>query len=98
MLFYWRPGCPFCMALNRGLVKRGVALDKRNIWDDPDAAARVRKLADGNETVPTVVVGEAAMVNPGVKQVLAAISREAPELAPPVKAGRGPVRRLLGRD
>jgi hypothetical protein len=85
------------MALSRGLQKRAVPLDKRNIWDDPDAAAQVRELAGGNETVPTVVVGQSAMVNPGVRQVLDAISREAPELGPPAKARRGPLRRLLGR-
>ncbi len=97
MLFYWRPGCPFCFALHRRLQKRGVPLNKRNIWDDPNAAARVRELADGNETVPTVVVGQTAMVNPGVRQVLHAISREAPELGPPAGARTGPIRRLLGR-
>lgn len=43
-----------------------------NIWDDPEAAAFVRSVARGNETVPTVAVGEIAMVNPSVKDVLAA--------------------------
>jgi mycoredoxin len=28
-----------------------------NIWEDPQAAARVRSVANGNETVPTVFVG-----------------------------------------
>jgi glutaredoxin len=97
VLFYWRPGCPFCFALNRRLQKRGVPLNKRNIWEDPDAAARVRELADGNETVPTVVVGQTATVNPGVTQVLDAINREAPELGPPAKTRAGPIKRLLGR-
>jgi glutaredoxin len=43
-----------------------------NIWDDPDAAAFVRSVADGNETVPTVVVGDRAMVNPSFQAVVAA--------------------------
>ncbi len=71
--FYWRPGCPFCMMLERSLKKAKLPLDKRNIWDDPDAAAFVRSVANGNETVPTVKVGEAFMVNPSAKEVIAAL-------------------------
>ena len=74
--FYWRPGCPFCMMLERGLGKANVTLDKRNIWEDPDAAAFVRSVAGGNETVPTVRVGDTSMVNPSAKQVLALLHHE----------------------
>jgi mycoredoxin len=80
--FYWRPGCGFCMGLERRLDRLGVPLDKRNIWDDPDAARTVRSITGGNETVPTVVVGEARLVNPRVDAVLAAIRAEAPHLEP----------------
>ncbi len=71
--FYWRPGCGFCMLLGRRLRKRGIGLDERNIWEDPDAAAFVRSVANGNETVPTVVVGDQVMVNPSANQVFAAL-------------------------
>ena len=74
--FYWRPGCGFCMLLERNLDRLGLPVDKRNIWDDPEAAATVRSIARGNETVPTVVVGEIAMVNPSAGQVLAALERQ----------------------
>ncbi|MGK2928940.1 MAG: glutaredoxin family protein [Acidimicrobiales bacterium] len=80
--FYWRPGCGFCMGLERGLHRLGVPIDKRNIWDDPDAAAVVRSAARGHETVPTVVVGDVAMVNPSINDVLAAIRTEVPHLEP----------------
>ena len=80
--FYWRPGCGFCMALERRPGGLGVPLDRRNIWEDPDAAAVVRSIANGNETVPTVVIGEIGMVNPSVDRVLQAIEAEAPHLAP----------------
>jgi mycoredoxin len=80
--FYWRPGCGFCMGLERRLDGLGVPLDKRNIWEDADAAATVRSVANGNETVPTVVVGDIAMVNPSVDRVLEAIRAEAPHLEP----------------
>lgn len=78
--FYWRPGCPFCVALRRRLGKRGIAFEPINIWEDPDAAARVRSVADGNETVPTVFVGERAMVNPSADQVESVLRDVAPHL------------------
>lgn len=80
--FYWRPGCGFCMGLERGLDRLGLPLDKHNIWEDPDAAATVRSIANGNETVPTVVVGGARMVNPSAEAVLRAVHAEAPHLDP----------------
>ena len=68
--FYWRPGCGFCTMLRSRLEAAGVLLDERNIWEDDDAAAFVRSVARGNETVPTVVVAGSALVNPPAEQVL----------------------------
>lgn len=100
--FYWRPGCPFCMNLERQLDKLNVPLNKKNIWDSKADAATVRSIADGNETVPTVVIGDAKMVNPSAGQVLQAIENQAPELMPegaevpePGKVGRR-INKLLG--
>ena len=45
-----------------------------NIWDDPDAAAIVRSIARGNETVPTVLVGGVGLVNPSVREIQAALA------------------------
>ncbi|NIH78389.1 glutaredoxin domain-containing protein [Amycolatopsis viridis] len=78
--FYWRPGCGFCMALRAGLERAGLPFTEVNIWEEPGAAERVREVANGNETVPTVFVGPAAMVNPSVAEVLAAVREHAPEL------------------
>ena len=69
--FFWRPGCGFCSRLRRDLLGAGVELDERNIWDDPEAAAFVRSVARGNETVPTVVVRGTALVNPPAREVVA---------------------------
>ena len=80
--FYWRPGCGFCAHLHRELDQLGVPMDRHNIWEDPAAAAFVRSVADGNETVPTVVVGGASMVNPAPAQVMAALADCAPHLVP----------------
>nr|WP_142001641.1 glutaredoxin domain-containing protein [Amycolatopsis cihanbeyliensis] len=78
--FYWRPGCPFCSALRRPLRRSGLPVREVNIWDDPTAAARVRQAAGGNETVPTVFIGEHAMVNPSFREVEAAVRKHAPAL------------------
>ncbi len=37
-------------------------------------------MADGNETVPTVMIGEHSLVNPTGKQVKTAIEAHAPHL------------------
>lgn len=73
--FYWRPGCGFCMRLERALGSRGVPLRKHDIWEDDAKAAVVRSIANGNETVPTVVVGPYRMVNPSPDRVVDAIER-----------------------
>ncbi|WP_435107378.1 glutaredoxin family protein [Nocardiopsis synnemataformans] len=80
VVFYWRPGCPFCSALRRRLSKHGLSVHEVNIWEDDTAAARVRAVTGGDETVPTVVVGPVSMVNPHVDEVLAAVRAHAPRL------------------
>ena len=84
---YWRPGCLYCQRLRRGLARAGLAATEVNIWQDTAAAATVRRLAGGSETVPTVVVGDAALVNPGVAEVLDALGSVAPGLVPGHPAG-----------
>ena len=80
--FFWRPGCGFCMNLERSLSNTGIPFEKFNIWEGDDHAAFVRSVADGNETVPTVRVGEAALVNPTLDQVLEAVKAQVPHLVP----------------
>ena len=75
----WRPGCPFCGSLRRGLSRAGVATIEHDIWSSADAAARVREATGGDETVPTVFVGPQVLVNPSVRQVVDAISAVDPE-------------------
>ena len=69
VIVYWRPGCPFCVNLRWGLRRLGIETDERNIWSDSDAAAFVRSVNGGNETVPTVVIAGSVFVNPTVRQV-----------------------------
>jgi hypothetical protein len=87
------------MTLDRALRDIEVPIEKHNIWDDPDAAAFVRSVANGNETVPTVTVGDEFMVNPSARDVAAAVARVAPERAEAMASvtATGPLGRLLGR-
>ena len=71
---FWRPGCGFCARLFSGLEGTDIAFERRNIWDDPDAAAYVRSVANGNETVPTVKIGRKTLVNPSVAAIASAAS------------------------
>ena len=69
IVLYTRPGCPYCLTLRAAMRRSGRAFREINVWDDPDAAAFVRSVANGNETVPTVVVGDLHMVNPSARRV-----------------------------
>lgn len=66
---YTRPGCPYCVVLRRGLRRHRVVFGEINIWRYPAAAAAVRAVAEGNETVPTVEVAGRWLVNPTPEQV-----------------------------
>jgi glutaredoxin len=79
---YWRPGCPFCSRLQRKLRRAGIDVDELNIWTDPDAAAAVRSITGGDETVPTLVIGDQAMVNPSPRRAISAITEHRRRAAP----------------
>jgi mycoredoxin len=99
---YWRPGCGFCSSLIRSLDRFDLQYDRVNIWEDEQGAAFVRSVANGNETVPTVTVGDVALVNPSGNEVLATVADQAPDHLPegyePPQPGRltRAVSRLLG--
>ncbi len=85
----WRPGCPFCSSLRRGLRRAGVVTTEHNIWSSAGAAARVRRATGGDETVPTVFVGRRALVNPSVDQVVDAIRSVDPDYQPASASATG---------
>ncbi|MER5752346.1 glutaredoxin domain-containing protein [Streptomyces sp. NPDC002088] len=80
VVVYWRPMCTYCMKLLTQLRFTRLQYTKVNIWRDPEAAAFVRSVADGNETVPTVTVAGRAMVNPSKRELLEAVETYAPHL------------------
>lgn len=83
IVVFWRPGCGYCSGLLREMEHFEVAYTAVNIWQEPEAAAVVRSIARGNETVPTVLVGGAVgLVNPTVHDVLAAAATHAPAAVP----------------
>jgi glutaredoxin-like protein len=96
VVVYWRPGCPYCMVLRLGMRRARFEYTEVNIWDDPEAAAFVRSVADGNETVPTVAVAGKALVNPSTAQVRRAVEEHAPQLL--TATGKPGRRGLLGRS
>jgi mycoredoxin len=77
MVVYARPGCPFCTMLRADLAAAGMSYQERDIWQDPEAAAAVRAAANGNETVPTVNIGDAWLVNPSVEEVMDVLRKAA---------------------
>jgi glutaredoxin len=79
---YWRPGCGFCSMLQRKLDQLGIDRTEHNIWENDADAAIVRHHANGNETVPTVVVGGHGFVNPSAGELAAFLADHHPELLP----------------
>lgn len=69
-IVYWRPGCPFCLRLRATLAGTARRVHWVDIWKDPEAAAAVRAVADGNETVPTVILAGVPHVNPNPRWLL----------------------------
>ena len=76
VVVYWRPGCPYCVHLRWGLRRLNIETEEFDIWSDPQAAAIVRSKNDGNETVPTVVVGTTTLLNPTPRQVKRELERQ----------------------
>jgi mycoredoxin len=74
VVIYWRPGCVFCLRLRGALGRDRRTARWVSIWADEDAAAYVRSVNDGNETVPTVVIDGVPHTNPDPALVRAALS------------------------
>ncbi|GGP88430.1 mycoredoxin [Streptomyces roseolilacinus] len=72
--------CGYCRRLKSQMDREGIAYTEINIEQDPESAAFVEKVNNGNQTVPTVLVtpnggGEdVVMTNPSLKQVQQALA------------------------
>lgn len=74
-IIYWRASCSFCLQMRLSLGKMGRRAHWVNIKHDPDAAAFVRSVNGGNETVPTVVMHGQPVTNPDPQLVRKALPR-----------------------
>lgn len=87
LIVYRRDGCGYCRRLETALQDADVTYERKDIWDDPEAAAFVRSVNRGNEVVPTVVFPDGQVhTNPAPRAVLEAAGHP---------ARPGPVRRWL---
>jgi glutaredoxin len=68
LVVYRRDHCGYCWALERALRAAHVDYDRRDIYADPEAAAFVRSVNDGNETV--VMSNGEVRTNPKPKELL----------------------------
>jgi mycoredoxin len=72
---YSTPWCGYCHRLRGQLDREGVSYTVIDIEEQPEAAAYVREVNDGFETVPTVVFPDgSALTNPSLAQVLARVA------------------------
>jgi mycoredoxin len=72
---YSTPWCGHCHRLAGQLDREGIPYTVVDIEDEPDAAAIVREVNGGSETVPTVVFSDgSALTNPSLQQVRDRIS------------------------
>ena len=95
---YWRPGCGYCSRLLRHFDRAGVAVRLHNIWEDDSARMFVRDHNEGNETVPTVQVGDLVVTNPSPRPFVEQLRAEHPELVGGEAEPEGLFGRLLGRS
>ena len=72
---FYRPGCPFCASLKVSLAARGVPATWTNIWEDDKARNTVRLANNGDETVPTVRIGDWTRTNPSGRKVAAQLKK-----------------------
>ncbi len=62
--------CGYCRRLKTQLDSAGIGYTEVNIEEDPQAAAFVEQVNDGNQTVPTVLFPDgSAATNPSLAEV-----------------------------
>jgi len=70
MRMYSTTWCGYCHRLKAQLQRIGLEFDEVDIEQDPEAAAFVASVNDGNETVPTLVFDDGStLTNPSLRQV-----------------------------
>jgi mycoredoxin len=90
LIVYGTPFCPMVGPVRRLLDEAGISYDYIDIRLDRDAAARVREITGGYESVPTLEFSDGrTMVEPGtraLRQELLAMGQGSEALGSPVTA------------
>lgn len=67
--------CGYCNRLKKQLDAKGIGYTEVNIEQDPESAAFVERVNNGNQTVPTVLFPDgSALTNPSLAQVKAKLA------------------------
>nr|WP_245834114.1 glutaredoxin domain-containing protein [Streptomyces aidingensis] len=75
---YTTPACGYCHRLKSRLNAEAIPFTEVSIEHDPDSAALVEKINNGNQVVPTVVFADGtAMTNPGIPKIKQHLARTA---------------------
>lgn len=70
LTIYSTPWCGYCHRLKGQLEREGISFVEVDIEQQPEAAAVVETVNNGNQTVPTVVFHDgSALTNPSLAQI-----------------------------
>lgn len=80
IVVFGRPNCPGVPPVLRLLDSAGVVYDYVNIREDADAAAQLRAITGGYESVPTLIFPDGrTMVEPGTMKLRQVLQEGAPD-------------------
>lgn len=80
MVVYWQPNCVFCLDLLLRLASTRLHRKTFDIRKDPPGETVHPSVADGSQTVPTIVVAGQALVNLSKLQRVEAVRAHAPHV------------------
>ncbi len=90
ILVYGRPYCAMVPPVRKLLERAEVDYEYTDIWEDEEAAARVRRINQGNETVPTLVFPDGAtMTEPSLRELLGKLAEMGYQLKPRARSRTG---------
>lgn len=70
LIIYTTTWCGYCRALKAALDREGIGYSEVNIEELPEAAAFVRSVNNGDQTVPTLLFPDgSAATNPSIGEV-----------------------------
>ena len=85
ILVYGRPACPSVPPVLRLLDEAGAAYEYVNVRQDFEAAARLRQITGGYESVPTLVFPDGrTLIEPGTAALRRALQEAGPAGGQPI--------------